>query len=181
MPAGRYRVGSVEGGDDEKPRDVEARGFWIGTTEVTEKQYGLGRSRRPVSGLSLAEAQAFCQKLSTMSGRRVRLPTDAEWEIAARGGIVGARFPWGWGKPEDLAAFNEKGSKRVGAYPANGYGLFDMAGNVAEWCMAESGAVVCGGNWADRDAHQLEVFRRVRPAADYRGRDVGFRILLEKE
>jgi formylglycine-generating enzyme required for sulfatase activity len=179
VPAGVYRVGSVEGGPREQQRDVETGGFWISTTEVTEKQFGRSRSRHPVANVTAEEARAFCRHLSETSGTRVRLPTEDEWEIAARGGVRGARYPWGWGDASDRAVFSAKRSARAGATPANGYGLFDMAGNVAEWCGTESNAAARGGNWADRDPRQLEVFRRISPEDGYRGLDVGFRIVVE--
>lgn len=180
IPAGRYRVGSVEGGAGEQPREVETSGFWISTTEVTEKQFGGEGSQCPVANITIEEAGAFCKRLSEASGKSVRLPTEDEWEIAARGGVRGARYPWGWGDPVGRAVFAAKRSRRVGTYSGNGYGLRDMAGNVAEWCGKEANAVVRGGNWADRDLRQLEVFRRVAPEPGYRGLDVGFRIVLEK-
>ena len=88
----------------------------------------------PATGLSYRDAVAFCEWLSALEGRRYRLATEAEWEYAARGGIEGARFPWG-DEPIDETRANYALPRAVpnASYPPNGYGLFEMVGNVIEW------------------------------------------------
>ena len=145
-----------------------------------------GASRQAVSETTAAEAEAYCAWLSRESGQTVRLPTEAEWEAAARGGVDGAPFPWGWGgKAPEMAQFDAPApAARVGMFKANGFGLYDAAGNLYEWCAPESGMpagprVARGGSWAERDPVRLRVDHRQEFPADYRGRDVGFRVLLE--
>lgn len=147
-----------------------------------------GTGRQAVAEVTAAEAEAYCAWRSRESGRRVRLPTEAEWEAAARGGVDGAPFPWGWGgAAAELAQFDAAGpAAKGGRFPANGFGLCDMAGNVYEWCAAEPGMpqgrrVARGGSWAERDPELLQVGHRQFFPAEYRGRDAGFRALREPE
>ena len=87
-----------------------------------------GRASHPVVLVSWHDAQAYC----AWAGGR--LSTEAEWEYAARGGLAGKLYPWGDTIDPTLANYdNRAGTTRVDAYPANGYGLHDMAGNVWEW------------------------------------------------
>jgi len=149
---------------------------------------GRGMRRQAVAEVTAAEAEAYCRWRSQAENGTVRLPTEAEWEAAARGGVDGAPYPWGWGAdPAGMAQFDAPGpAKRLGRYPANGFGLFDMAGNVFEWCAAGDEAAAGkraarGGAWPERDPRLLRVDRRQLFPAEYRGRDVGFRVLREKE
>jgi formylglycine-generating enzyme required for sulfatase activity len=144
-----------------------------------------GAATQPVTHVSFDEARAYCRWRSEQSGRVTRLPTEAEWEYAARGGVRQARYPWGWGSPVGRACFAANRPGAFGRYPPNPYGLYDMAGNVYEWCLPEPGAadtnrcVARGGSWAERDPGMLTVFTRAWFDRDYRNADVGFRVLVE--
>lgn len=203
-------MGSREGGADARPRDVRVERFRMGCFEVTVREFvdclnaggvpdwpgspqivkrGSGYSARrfqaskPVAYVSAADAGHYCRWLSEQTGKTVRLPTEAEWEMAARGGIRHARYPWGWGKPEGRARFNARAVSRVGSFEPNSFGLYDMAGNVFEWCRSESGdrAPARGGSWVEKDPRFLRVFHRVLFPRDYRDADVGFRVVMEEE
>lgn len=209
---GVFTSGSREAQDENPPRDAVVGDLWIGRCEVTVSEYAAflnearpagarppaaielregryvprwGMRKRPVTHVSYDDAAAYCGWLGAKAGRCVRLPTEAEWEHAARGGIDGGRYPWGWGDPSGRACFNSSCPRNAGSYGANPFGLCDMAGNVFEWCALPAGeeraaqAMARGGSWAERDARSLRVYRRARFRRDYRDADVGFRIVVD--
>jgi formylglycine-generating enzyme required for sulfatase activity len=154
IPPGKFMMGSVDGDDDEKPlHEIDLDGYWIGKYEVTFAQYerycneakieipddiGWGRENRPVICVSWDDAAAYCQWLSQKTGLKFKLPTEAQWEKAARGSDQ-HKYPWGSREPDkDLANFSSNigSTTPVDSYPAGAstYGLLDMAGNVWEWC-----------------------------------------------
>ena len=192
IPAGTARLGSREPGALAQ-HEANLPAFRIGEREITCGEFAQFRSgepwksappRQPAARVSPADALAYCDWLGKKMRARVRLPTEDEWEYAARGGIRGAPFPWGWDPPDGRANFNGPAAKSVASLRANAFGLYDCAGNVAEWCAPQTPtaavAFARGGSFADRDAGPLKLFHRAGFPRDYRDADVGFRILVEK-
>ena len=141
------------GFDDEKPaHSVTVASFAMSKYPVTFAQFdvfceatgrekpedaGWGRDNRPVINVSWHDAQDYAQWLSLVTGKAFRLPSEAQWEYAARGGDDQHAYPWGQQADSRRANYDGKVGKTtaVGAYPANGFGLHDMHGNVWEWCQ----------------------------------------------
>ena len=156
IPAGEFQMGSDNGERDEKPvHTISLDAFYIDPYEVMVGEYkrfleatnhrplpnSVSRTsptdQHPVVEVSWHDAMAYAQ----WAGKR--LPTEAEWEKAARGGLIGQDYPWE-GPIDANKANYSKNTKSgthaaratpVGTYPANDYGLYDMSGNVAEWCL----------------------------------------------
>ena len=161
IPAGEFQMGSSNGEFDEKPvHAVYIDAFYMEVYEVTNAQYkkfvdanpewgkdhipseyhdgnylnhwvanGSGRSNYPVVYVNWYGAMAYAE----WAGKR--LPTEAEWERAARGGLLDKKYPWGNSLDSSKAKYRSSGATAVGTYPPNRYGLYDMAGNVWEWCL----------------------------------------------
>jgi len=130
----------------------------------------------PVVGVSWFEALAYCNWLGEITGRSCRLPTEAEWEKAARG-TDGRIYPWGSEWAEDRANTSEAGVGRttaVGAFPAGAstYGILDMSGNVWEWCSSVGYAEAAYPYRADDGREDLErdVVRALRGGSWYDSR-----------
>ena len=151
---GRFEMGSERGRPDEAPvHEVQLGAFQLGRTPVTNAEYAAcvaaGRvaeppvwkdaafsaEDRPVVGVSWFEASAYCAWLSDVSGDLWRLPTEAEWACAARGGLRSAPTAWGDSLPEDeVPAGPLAGPWSVGRGRPNGFGLHDAGTIVHEWC-----------------------------------------------
>ncbi|MGV8040098.1 MAG: formylglycine-generating enzyme family protein [Thermoanaerobaculaceae bacterium] len=151
IPAGEFVMGMADAGHLSPPHTVRLDAFWLDTREVTNAEYlafcratghtlpyfwgmrefrsGVDFPDHPVVGVTWHDAAEY----AAWAGKR--LPTEAEWEYAARGGLAGARFPTGDDLKKTEANFSGSGPEQVGSYDPNGYGLYDMAGNVAEWVM----------------------------------------------
>jgi len=244
IPAGPFQMGSTTGDVDEAPvHTVELDAFYIDQHEVTNAEYqafvtatgypaprgigytavyellkhdyepwrdsGFNHPHQPVTTVTWFDAVAYCE----WAGKR--LPTEAEWEKAARGDLEDARYPWGSAEPDNTAAnfadsqteFEWRSTNvndgflftaPVGTFPPNGYGLFDMAGNVWEWCAdwysptyyAESPRrnpkgpytgerrVLRGGTWY-RAAHTLRNAERVSDFPENSLNVVGFRCAMD--
>lgn len=201
IPAGTNWVGSRVGRAGEEPRRFVTPGFWMAETETTVGEFlfylqaggsvghtsqfeRVGEAWRarvasglPVVGVSVEEAKSYAAWVGRQLKAEVRLPTEEEWEYAARAGIDGAPYPWGWEAPGERSVYAGTGAVPVRTFAPNRWGLYDMAGNAAEWCL--DGAVARGGSWADRSTDPLRVFRRVVLPADYRDADVGLRLLKQ--
>jgi formylglycine-generating enzyme required for sulfatase activity len=179
VPGGSFRMGSEVGRPDERPvHEVCVRPFRLGATPVTRAQYEpclregvvaappwwrdplFGEAEQPVVGITWFEAVAFADWLGQAVGGRWRLPTEAEWERAARGGLEDAPTPWGAAVPDgELPAGPLGGPWRTGRGRPNGYGLLDMGTVVHEWCA----------DWYRAD------YYAVSPANDPSGPDEGDR------
>ena len=157
VPPGWFWMGWQEGLPGERPRHrVFVDGFAIERTPVTNAAYSgfvaatgappppfstdprFADPSQPAVGIAWGDADLYCRWLSQVTGRLHRLPTEAEWERAARGGLEDARYPWGDAAP--AAAGQHRASPfpappAVGAGPVNGFGLTDLSGVVHEWCL----------------------------------------------
>ena len=155
-----------------------------------------GYDRHPVNNVSWYGAQAYCQWLSQLTGKTYRLPTEAEWEFAARGGNRSQNYTYAGGDDAGaVAVYNSSGTAAVGGKQANELGLFDMSGNVWEWCAdwydkdyyaaspkqnpkgPASGysRVLRGGSWLRLITTNLRVAYRYDNYPDYRYDYIGFR------
>ena len=156
IPAGWFWMGCEAGQDNERPvHRVWVDQFSLAPCQVTNREYSLfiketgiqpppllddpnfSHPDQPVVAVSWLEAAQYCDWLSGQSQARYRLPTEAEWEHAARGGQENKLFPWGDDPPRSRPTYNERWinrPERVAQTPANVFGLFDICENVHEWC-----------------------------------------------
>jgi TonB family protein len=179
IPAGSFEMGSNESANEQPVHLVNVPGFLLGKTEVTQGQWkalmGNNPSRFsqcgddcPVEQVSWNEAQEFALRLSRKTGKKYRLPSEAEWEYAARAGSSGT---WSFGDDETQVGDhawhngNSQGkAQRVAQKRPNGFGLFDMHGNVWEWvedCFQSnySGAPTDGSAWTTAGSVCFRVLR----------------------
>jgi sulfatase modifying factor 1 len=165
-----------------------------------------GFAAHPVVLIRHDDAVEYCRWLSVELSRHVRLPTEAEWEKAARGGVEGQRYPWGSDIDAarcnfltDPATKRQRGTRPTGTFPPNSYGLYDVCGNVWEWVgdwysadYYGQGAerdprgpdtgrmrIVRGGSWVNDDVSMLRCAYRHKVPPDTYAYSVGFRIVCE--
>ncbi len=206
LPAGSFRMGDLDknGDDNEKPihRVIISRPFALSQHEVTFAQYdyfalttgrplpddnGWGRGKQPVINVSWNEANAYADWLQEQTGLPYRLPSEAEWEYAARGKTESAYW-WGDQIEQNRAVCYDCGSSYdgkqpapVGSFPANPFGLFDINGNVYEWvgdCYNDTyiEAPTDGSTWSTgqcrlrvmRGGSWYDIGRLARSASRYR-------------
>jgi sulfatase modifying factor 1 len=157
IPEGFFMMGSENGQENEMPRHrVWVDRFGFAKFPVTNREYSFfvrdtqapeppfwsdpmfADAEKPVVGVSWDEAIAYCTWLRDRTGEEFRLPSEAEWERAARGGREGALYPWGDEPPGERPYhgydLETGGPEKVGANPPNDFGLHDMSEGVHEWC-----------------------------------------------
>jgi formylglycine-generating enzyme required for sulfatase activity len=205
VPAGTFTMGGS--GSNEKPQEVTlTKPFWLGRTEVTQAQWAAvmgsnpskfkGDPNLPVEQVSWNDAEEFCGALNAKgllpAGWRFALPTEAQWEYACRAGTTGDYA----GELDEMAWYSNNSDRKthaVGTKKSNAWGLYDMHGNVAEWCADRIGdysagavtdptgsnrgsfRVVRGGAWGFGGTGCRSAYRG-RGTPGYRVHDLGFRV-----
>ena len=208
IPAGEFSMG-----EDKTVREVSLKAFYMDTHEVTVQEYKqfvqdtnhpapnwdtAQISSHPMIGMSWDAAVAYCEEYGK------RLPTEAEWEKAARGKLHQKKYPWGNVITHDNANYkgtadkNENtvedgttykqldkwdGTSPVGSFVPNRYGLYDMAGNVWEWCSDSTGSyegdrrVIRGGGWNEKENSLRVANRNSHKPGDW-DTSIGFRCVM---
>ncbi len=211
IPEGTFIMGSDKSTDEVKPAHrVNVSAFWIGKYEVTQKEYTeimggnpsyFDGDNLPVEMISWTDAVEFCDKFSIKYNVKARLPYEAEWEYACRSGSETGYF-WGDIINGDYCWYIGNSSHKthpVGQKKPNAFGLYDMSGNVWEWCMdfydadyyknshsknpkgALSGSdrILRGGSWFDDDFYHFS-YIRLKNLPWFRISYNGFRIVVSR-
>jgi len=169
--------------------------FYIGKHEITQAQWDavMGAnpsqfrgSTLPVESISWNEVQVFINRLNDITGLNYRLPTESEWLYAAKGGKYMGNYQYaGSNNIDDVAWYNKKHVRKAGTYPVgnkrpNALGIYDMTGNVWEWCQdaVKGGHIIRGGSWND-DSKSCRL-KNSRRASGGRDASIGFRIVLSE-
>ena len=211
VEGGSFDMGATteQGSDteyDEIPvHSVTLSGYYIGKCEVTQELWLAvmgswpGGAQNPVESVSWNDCQNFIKKLNSLTGRTFRLPTEAEWEYAARGGKKSRHYKYsGSNNIFDVAWYNRNSggsTHAVGTKSPNELGIYDMSGNVWEWCSdwyggysagaqtnpqgpsSGSRRVLRGGGWF-YNARCCRVSYRISHAPEYSSSDNGLRLVL---
>lgn len=216
IQAACVELGSLSIGQQSNPlREVCIESFYINRYEVTFSEYdeftretglaarhdlGFGRESRPVVDVNWFDAVAYADWLSSKTGEKYRLPTDAEWEYVARAGAeLGFKYSWGAELVPNLANCKDCGSTwgsqmsaPVGSFEPNSFGVYDMHGNVWEWtsdCFYTDSpkkvrdlhckvGVVRGGSW-DVPATEIAFTVRAVQQSENTAANTGFRLVRE--
>lgn len=207
IPPGTFQMGSPEREPGHSPEErirpvTISHGFFMGIYEVTRSEWNAvmnpaettdpQTARRPKDNVSWHDAVAFCDTLNRKeSGRTYRLPTEAEWEYACRAGTATAFHSGGSLQTDSAAVFSlehpRTAAAAAGRYTSNAWGLYDMHGNLAEWCMdwadghadPDSGRkVIRGGSWVD-EAENARSAARQNELPIIGTDTIGFRVVLE--
>jgi len=156
IPAAWFLMGSASGHDCERPvHRVWVDAFLLAATQVTNAEYerfvhsikcepppfwndaDLNHPRQPVTGVSWLDADRYCHWLRSQTNRGYRLPTEAEWERAARGDFEQKDFSWGNEPPQSFPGYSSRwqnGPEPVAQHAPNTFGLYNICDNVHEWC-----------------------------------------------
>jgi sulfatase modifying factor 1 len=210
VEGGTFQMGSSSGDSDEQPvHSVTLSSFSIGKYEVTQAQWKAvmgnnpsnfgGCDNCPVETVSWNDVQEFIRKLNAQTGKNYRLPTEAEWEFAAKGGKQSRGYIYSGSNDLGSVAWysdnSESKTHPVGSKQGNELGIYDMSGNVWEWCSdwygpyssynetnptgASSGQnrVLRGGGW-NYFASYCRAANRIRRDPGSRSIDLGFRLVL---
>lgn len=176
IPEAWFLMGSASGQDCERPvHRVWVDSFLLASTQVTNAEYerflkstgsaappfwqdqNFNHPRQPVAAVSWFEADRYCSWLAAQTGRAYRLPTEAEWERAARGDLEQKNFPWGDDPPQSLPEYAmrwQTGPEPVARYAPNAFGLYNMCDNIHEWCS----------DWYDANYYAVSPDRNPRGA-----------------
>jgi len=175
-------------------------GSGVDKTYYSKRSMSESNTSHPITGVNWHNAVAYCQWLSRKTGKKYRLSTEAEWEYAARGGLQSRGYKYsGSNSLVAVAEYNENNdikTKPVGGKQPNELGIYDMSGNVWEWCSdwygsyssqaqtnpqgpgSGSGRVLRGGSW-DGIARSCRVWHRNNNSPHIRNSSIGFRVVLE--
>jgi formylglycine-generating enzyme required for sulfatase activity len=212
VKGGKFRMGATSGSEDEQPvHEVILNDYYIGKFEITQMQwktvmagdtnkcYFEGCDSCPVERVSWYNVQEFIAKLNELTGKNYRLPTEAEWEFAARGGLLSKGFKYSGSNTDLLVAWKVGRSglrtHPVGQKKPNELGIYDMSGNVFEWCsdwylsnwyevsgkyspvgpLEGTFKVIRGGSWF-YDSEGLRSTDRRSANPDFRYGYIGFRL-----
>lgn len=199
VSGGNATLGLTKKNSTVYPSHVEhLQGFYIGETEVTQELWtavmennpsSMKCNNCPVNMVRYVDAIEFCERLSKMTGFTFTLPTESQWEYAARGAYLSQKYNYAGSNNPNLVAWSKENSEGkihpVKTKKANELGLYDMNGNVGEWCQKESeySAPMRGGSYADAiqgnaDDESLAIRSTGHPVNLYDIHKVGFRIVI---